>query len=81
MARGGDRNDSYDWKTAEKFTIDTTRSIRKSIVIYGQSGCVAWPVAYISRPKWITQTDFDSFIDALEIRVRGVVGDSGKEPK
>jgi len=54
-----------------KYYIDTSRDIRKSIIIYQVKGSVHSPVMYISKPKWISQEDFEELFSRTEIRING----------
>lgn len=50
-----------------EYYLDFSREIRKSIIIYQVKGSVHSPVAYISRPKWINEKDFEKFVRSLTI--------------
>lgn len=54
----------------EEYYIDYSRQIRKSIMLYRLKGSVATPVVYFTKPKWIKEEDFVSFIKSLSIRVK-----------
>jgi hypothetical protein len=51
----------------DHYFLDFSKEIRKSIVLYKQTGSVATPMAYISRPKWIEEKDFEEFVRSLKI--------------
>ena len=57
-----------DWRTADEFEFSRYPD-RKGRVIGARFGCVHWPLAYIHRPKWMAEADFDAFVAALEIKV------------
>ncbi len=57
------------WQEADEYSIDTSWSLRKSVVIYARFGSVIYPMAYIARPKWVAEDDFARFISALDIKV------------
>jgi hypothetical protein len=58
------------WKTADEYTIDATGSFRKSVTLFARFGGSLWPVAYISRPKWISEDDFRDFISSVDMIVK-----------
>lgn len=62
----------YPFNKIESFSISKkpekwTR--RKYPIIYGRWGYIQVPIAYITKPKWIEQAEFEKFIEALELSV------------
>jgi hypothetical protein len=60
-------------KTKEKqpeYYIDKSKSIRKSIIIYRIKGSVHSPIMYISKPKFITENEFNDFINNMQIFIK-----------
>ena len=57
-------------QTSEKYYIDKSKTIRKSIIIYENKGTVHSPIIYISKPKYVTQDEFDKFINNIQIIVK-----------
>ena len=53
-----------------EFYIDRSKSIRKSIIIYQIKGSVHSPVVYLSKPKWITDEEFNDLIDRMQIMIK-----------
>ena len=53
-----------------EFYIDRSKSIRKSIIIYQIKGSVHSPVVYLSKPKWITDEDFNDLLDRMQIMIK-----------
>ena len=53
-----------------EFYIDSSKSIRKSIIIYQIKGSVHSPVVYLSKPKWITDEEFNDLIDRMQIMIK-----------
>lgn len=53
-----------------EFYIDRSKSIRKSVIIYHINGSVHSPVVYLSKPKWITDEDFNDLLDRMQIMIK-----------
>ena len=53
-----------------EFYIDRSKSIRKSIIIYQIKGSVHSPVVYLSKPKWITDEEFNDLLDRMQIMIK-----------
>lgn len=51
------------------YYIDRTRSIRKSVVIYEKIGGWSFPIMYIQKPKWITEEEFENYLDRIVIMI------------
>lgn len=56
-------------QTSKKYYLDKSKTIRKSIIIYKNKGSVHSPIIYISKPKWVTNEEFDKFINNMQIIV------------
>lgn len=56
---------------SDRYYIDKSKTIRKSIIVYGVNGGLHSPVMYISKPKWISQEDFDELFSRMEIKIKG----------
>jgi hypothetical protein len=54
-------------ETKDEYFLDFSKEIRKSIILYKQTGSIATPMAYISKPRWIEEKDFVEFIKSLDI--------------
>ena len=57
-------------QTSEKYYIDKSKTIRKSIIIYENKGSVHTPIIYVSKPKYVTQDEFDKFINNMQITIK-----------
>lgn len=57
-------------QTSEKYYIDKSKTIRKSIIIYENKGSVHTPIIYIVKPKYVTQEEFDKFINNMQITIK-----------
>lgn len=55
-----------------EYYIDKSRDLRKSIIIYRVNESVHSPVMYISKPKWISQEDFEDLFNRTEIKIKTV---------
>lgn len=53
-----------------EFYIDRSKSIRKSVIIYHINGSVHSPVVYLSKPKWITDEEFNDLLDRMQIMIK-----------
>lgn len=53
-----------------EFYIDRSKSIRKSVIIYHINGSFHSPVVYLSKPKWITDEDFNDLLDRMQIMIK-----------
>lgn len=56
-------------KGLESYSIDNSKSIRKSVVVWGSEGNISYPIMYISKPKHINQEDFDRMIEKMELLI------------
>ena len=57
-----------------EYYIDKSKTIRKSIIIYRDMGSVHSPIMYLSKPKWVSQEEFDAFVDNMTISVKTIGG-------
>ena len=53
----------------ESYFIDRSKSIRKSVIIFKEVGNVASPIMYIKKPKWLSEKDFNDYMDAMQISI------------
>jgi hypothetical protein len=53
-----------------EYYIDKSKTIRKSIIIYRDMGSVHSPIMYLQKPKWVSQEEFDAFVDNMTIAVK-----------
>lgn len=53
-----------------KFYIDKTKELRKSIIIYKVNESIHSPIMYLSKPKWVSQEEFDNFFNNMIISVK-----------
>jgi len=52
------------------YFLDKTKEFRKSIVLFKQVGNVCSPVMYISKPKHVSQEEFDELFNKIQITVK-----------
>jgi hypothetical protein len=52
------------------YFLDKSGTIRKSIILYKMVGSVATPILYIQKPKYISEEEFKSTMNSIEIRIR-----------
>jgi len=57
-----------------EYYIDKSKTIRKSIIIYRDMGSVHSPIMYLPKPKWVSQEEFDAFVDNMTISVKTIGG-------
>ena len=50
-----------------KYEFDTSRQIRKSIIIWEHNGEEFTPVMYLSKPKFVKQEVFDKLVNRMQI--------------
>lgn len=53
-----------------EYYIDRSKSVRKSVIIYQIKESVHSPVMYLSKPKWITEDEFNDLMDRMEILIK-----------
>lgn len=41
----------------------------KSPIVWGHWGSVIAPIAYIRKPKWLSESDFKKVVESLELRI------------
>ena len=51
------------------YWFDKSRTIRKSIILYKQQDGMATPVMYLSKPRWVSDEEFNEFFNNLEVKV------------
>jgi len=52
------------------YWFDKSRTIRKSIILYKQQDGMATPVMYLSKPRWVSDEEFNEFFNNLEVKVK-----------
>ena len=57
-------------QTSEKYYLDKTKTWRKSVVVFKKEGVCSTPIIYISKPKHVTNEEFDKFINNMQIIVQ-----------
>lgn len=50
-----------------QYEFDTSRQIRKSIIIWEHNGEEFTPVMYLSKPKFVKQEVFDKLVNRMQI--------------
>ena len=53
-----------------KYYIDRSRSIRKSVILYEIRGSLHTPILYISKPRWLTDSEFNETLDRIQILIK-----------
>ena len=51
----------------KKYEFDTSRQLRKSIIIWEHNGEEFTPIMYLTKPKFVKQEDFDKLVDRMQI--------------
>ena len=42
----------------------------KSPVIWGNTGSALWPLCYLHRPKWMSDDDWNNFLDRFDFTIK-----------
>lgn len=58
-----------DIKDLDSFEVDRTKSVLKSVVVWGHKGSVISPLFYIQKPKHLTEEEFNYIMDKVEINI------------
>ena len=56
--------------TKDRYYIDRSRSIRKSVIVYEIRGSLHTPILYISKPRWLTDSEFNDTLDRIQILIK-----------
>ena len=56
--------------TTDRYYIDRSRSIRKSVILYEIRGSLHTPILYISKPRWLTDSEFNETLDRIQILIK-----------
>ena len=56
--------------TTDKYYIDRSRSLRKSVIVYEIRGSLHTPILYISKPRWLTDSEFNETLDRIQILIK-----------
>lgn len=51
----------------------------KSPIVWGHWGSVIAPIAYIRKPKWLSESDFKKVVESLELRIELETPNQGEE--
>jgi hypothetical protein len=54
----------------KEFYLDTSKTFRKSIVLFKIKGCVHYPIMYLKKPKYITEKEFNEIFERMQIRIK-----------
>ena len=57
-------------KENDRYYIDRSRSIRKSVIVYEIRGSLHTPILYISKPRWLTDSEFNDTLDRIQILIK-----------
>lgn len=55
---------------SKEFYIDRSMSIRKAVIIYQVKGSIHSPIMYLKKPKWVSNDDFNDFLDKMQIQIK-----------
>ena len=53
-----------------EYYIDKSKSIRKSVIVYKINGCVHSPIMYIQKPKYVTEDEFNDYLNRIQIMIK-----------
>lgn len=56
--------------TTYRYYIDRSRKLRKSVIIYEIRGSLHTPILYISKPRWLTDSEFNETLDRVQILIK-----------
>ena len=56
--------------TTDRYYIDRSRKLRKSVIVYEIRGGLHTPILYISKPRWLTDSEFNDTLDKIQILIR-----------
>ena len=51
------------------YSIDRTKTFRKSVVIFKHEGNVSYPIMYLQKPKNLSHEDFEWFLNNMQISI------------
>lgn len=57
-------------KEIDRYYIDRSGSIRKSVIVYEIRGSLHTPILYISKPRWLTDSEFNETLDRVQILIK-----------
>ena len=52
------------------YTIDRSKDFRKSVIIWKENTGCSSPIAYIHKPKHVSEDDFNKFLDSIKIYIK-----------
>lgn len=53
------------------YFFDRSKQFRKSIILFKQVGSTCSPVMYMSKPKYLSNEEFDKLFSSMEIKIKG----------
>lgn len=53
-----------------QYFLDRSKTMRRSVILYKMVGSVATPVMYLTRPKFVSEEEFNTFLDSVSIYVK-----------
>lgn len=56
--------------TTGRYYIDRSRKLRKSVIVYEIRGSLHTPILYISKPRWLTDSEFNETLDRIQILIK-----------
>jgi hypothetical protein len=57
------------------FSRDGFKPHVKSPIIWGNKGCEAFPLCYLTKPKWMPKEMWEEFLDNFTFEIRKVKND------
>ncbi len=54
----------------KEYYLDTSRTVRKSIILFKIKGCVHYPIMYLTKPKHISQKEFNDIFERMQIMIK-----------
>jgi hypothetical protein len=52
-----------------EYWFDKSQTVRKSIILYKMQEGKAWPVMYLTKPKWIDDDEFMELFRRMQIYI------------
>ena len=53
-----------------QYSIDRTKTFRKSVVIFKHEGHVSYPIMYLQKPKHVSHEEFEWFLNNMQISIK-----------
>lgn len=61
--------ENFSLNRIESFSMSTAKGIIKGTAIWGEIGSATFPLCYLHKPKWMSEGDFNKFLNALVLKI------------